>query len=1037
MDQYHYSETELNLIENSCIPMAVYQFIDRRVVTVAISRGFCELFDIQDIKEAYDLMDNNMYRDTHPEDVARISDAAYKFATEGGEYKVIYRSRKGDEYRIYRAHGKHVYKGDTRLAVVVYSEEGAFLDSEDSYADNLQQSLYKALRERTQAYNTNYDYLTGLPSMTYFFELAEAGRENLLASGQEPVVLFFDLSGMKNFNHKYGFSEGDKLIKEVADSLRKHFSNENCGRFGGDHFAVFTARQGMEDKVDAIIKELEELNNGVTLPLRVGVYEVQDKHVEPSVACDRAKMACDATRSSYVSGISFFHMDMLRREEKRQHVLENIDRAIKNGWIQVFYQPIIRSANGKVSEEEALARWFDPEKGMIYPDEFIPVLEDARLIYKLDLFVVKEVLAKMKIQKEKGFYVVPQSVNLSRADFFSCDIVEEIRKLVDNAGIDKSKITIEITESLVASDIDFINEQVDRFHELGFKVWMDDYGSGYSSPGILQQISFDTVKFDMQFMRDFDKNKDSRIILSELLKMCRVLGIETVVEGVETAEQAEFLKEAGCTKLQGYYYSKPIPMDEVFECCKRDINIEFETAEEAEGYAYREKLNVYDPTFTEMAQSLSSDYIYFYFVDLDTEDYVEYATDGRGRIISAGVRGKDFFAKSYENAAHVLVEEDVEQFRQSFTKENVVRRIDTSGSYTYTYRIRLEGRPTYVHMKASRSKVNGVKNGMVIGVSDIDAQKKQQEAYERLKEEQITYNRVSALSGDIVSIYTVNPYTESYYKYVENKRFKGIGIASKGDNFFEIFRESGRKHIFIEDVDQFLDSFTREKVLKSVEQKKIFSMNLRVMVSGDPKYVNLKAAMVKAKGGKELIIGLINIDDQMKRDLEYAKNLTAARNEANIDVLTGVKNRHAYVDVEEQLDALIEEKKASEFAVVVCDVNGLKEVNDTYGHNAGDEYLKEGCDMICGIFRHSPVFRVGGDEFAVIVQGRGYKNIDKLMKLMEEKNEENIRQGRVVVAAGMSAFHNDPGVASVFERADAAMYENKVRLKIKKKELMG
>ncbi|WP_051545051.1 EAL domain-containing protein [Butyrivibrio sp. MC2021] len=1035
MDKYHYSETELNLIENSCIPMAVYQFIDRRVVTVAISRGFCDLFDIQDIKEAYDLMDNNMYRDTHPEDVVRISDAAYKFATEGGEYKVIYRSRKGGEYRIYRAHGKHVYKGDTRLAVVVYSEEGAFLDSEDSYADNLQQSLDKALRERTQAYNTNYDYLTGLPSMTYFFELAEAGREKLIASGQEPVVLFFDLSGMKNFNLKYGFSEGDKLIKEVAGSLRRHFSNENCGRFGGDHFAVFTARKGMEDQLVAIMKELKELNSGVTLPLRVGVYEVQDKHVEPSVACDRAKMACDSTRSSYVSGISFFNMDMLRREEKRQYVLENIDKAIENGWIRIFYQPIIRSANGKVSDEEALARWFDPEKGMIYPDEFIPVLEDARLIYKLDLYVVKQVLAKMKLQKENGFYVVPQSVNLSRADFFSCDIVEEIRKLVETAGIDTGKITIEITESLVASDIDFIKEQVDRFHELGFRVWMDDFGSGYSSPGLLQKIHFDTIKFDMEFMREFDNGKDGRIILSELLKMAGALGIETVVEGVETAEQAEFLREAGCTRLQGYYYSKPIPMEEVFECFKKGMKIEFETSEEAERYGAKDKdkVNMYDLTFTEMAQSLSSDYIYYYFVDLDSEEYVEYATDGRGNILSAGAKGDDFFAKSYKNAADVIFEEDLEEFRKSFTKENVVRRIESSGSYTYTYRLKLDGRPTYVHMKAGRSK--GSKNGMVIGVSNIDAQKKQQEAFERLKEEQITYNRVAALSGDIVAIYTVNPETDSYYKYVENKRFKGLGISSTGDRFFEVFRESGRKNIFIEDVDQFMDSFTREKVLAGVEKNKIFSMNFRVMVSGDPKYVSLKAAMVKAKGGRELVIGLLNIDDQMRRDMEYAKNLSAARNEANLDALTGVKNRHAYIDIEEQMDKLIDEKKITDFAVVVCDINGLKEINDTYGHSAGDEYIKNGCDMICGVFRHSPVFRVGGDEFVVIVQGRGFANINKLMQLVEEKNEESMRKGGVVVAAGVSLFKNDTSVASVFERADADMYENKVRLKIKQKDL--
>jgi diguanylate cyclase (GGDEF)-like protein len=167
----------------------------------------------------------------------------------------------------------------------------------------------------------------------------------------------------------------------------------------------------------------------------------------------------------------------------------------------------------------------------------------------------------------------------------------------------------------------------------------------------------------------------------------------------------------------------------------------------------------------------------------------------------------------------------------------------------------------------------------------------------------------------------------------------------------------------------------------------------------------------------------------MKRELEYASNLTAARNEANKDALTGVKSKHAYIDVEDEINRHIEDHTIREFAVAVFDLNGLKHINDTFGHKVGDEYIKKGCAEICNIFAHCPVFRIGGDEFVVIAQGRSYEDIEELMKQIQEKNEENRKTGGVIVAAGFSRFAGDKNMAAVFERADTNMYENKKYLK--------
>ena len=182
------------------------------------------------------------------------------------------------------------------------------------------------------------------------------------------------------------------------------------------------------------------------------------------------------------------------------------------------------------------------------------------------------------------------------------------------------------------------------------------------------------------------------------------------------------------------------------------------------------------------------------------------------------------------------------------------------------------------------------------------------------------------------------------------------------------------------------------------------------------------------------IIGVNDIDVQVRQEEEYGKRLAQARIEANIDALTGVKNRNAYRVYEERLNAQIEMNRAPAFAITILDVNDLKKVNDTEGHKAGDQYLRDACKIICTIFKRSPVFRVGGDEFAVLSQGDDYANIEDLIGQMNRHNEEAIENGGIVVALGMSRYDQDSKVAVVYERADQTMYENKSKLKERKQQ---
>lgn len=577
MERYHYDEKELRLMEESCVPFAVYQFIDKRVVTIALSEGFMQLIGARDLVEAYDLMDNDMYRDVHPDDAAEIADAAVRFATKGGDYDVVYRSKVGDDYNILHAIGKHIYKPTgERLAVVHYMNEGIYQAGSNAYNLGVKKLHEEFIQSMGGSYKISYDHLTGMPDMNYFFELAEAFFSTAFENGKKVAMLFMDLSGMKSFNQKYGYAEGDRLIKAAAKTLVLGFSNENCCRVTADHFAVYAYQDGLDKKIADLVEQLKYINDGKTLPMRIGVYEGGSEYISATTACDRAKIACDSSGNIFDSAIVHFDETMLKKFENRRYIFENLDRAIAEDWIKVYYQPIVRTASGRVCDEEALVRWMDPERGMIPPLDFIPILEDAKISYILDLHVLELVLEKIKQQEKAGLKVVPHSVNLSRADFYARDMVEEIRQRVDEAGVERNKITIEITESIIMDDVDFMKTQVERFRELGFRVWMDDFGSGYSSPDVLQQIHFDVIKLDKAFIDGIENNEGSRKIVSILIKLAYELGSETVAEGVETPRQVELLKEMGCTRLQGYYYCKPVPLETILERNRMGIQIGYE-----------------------------------------------------------------------------------------------------------------------------------------------------------------------------------------------------------------------------------------------------------------------------------------------------------------------------------------------------------------------------------------------------------------------------------------------------------------------------
>ena len=560
--QEYISADTRKALEYSPHPFAVYKFSDHRIETLLVSDGFCKLFGYADRNEALHVLDQNMYRDVHADDQERLSGAMLRFSEGKEELDVVYRTREGMEsdYRVIHARGSHMHTGtDDRIAHVWYMDEGVYVEGDEESGTLMNQALNRALHEESILNASHYDGLTGLPSLTWFSQLCEAKKPETPGEGRQNILLYIDLNGMKYFNHRYGFAEGDKMLKAFSALLETTFGKEDVCHIAADRFAAATTDEDLEDRLRRMVEEAGKANDGNMLPVRIGIYSFGIENVSVSTAFDRAKIACDEIRHSDNSCFSYYRVEMRDTFRKRQYIIANIDRAIREKWIQVYYQPIVRASDEQICDEEALARWIDPVEGFLSPADFIPYLENTGLIYKMDLYVLEQVLEKIRFLQETGRKVVPQSINLSRSDFEVCDIVEEIRKRVDAAGVSHDLISVEITESIIGSNFEFMNEQVNRFHENGFPVWMDDFGSGYSSLDVLQSIQFDLIKFDMSFLRKIDEGEKGKIILTELMKLASQLQVDTICEGVEKAEHASFLREIGCGKLQGYYYSKPVP----------------------------------------------------------------------------------------------------------------------------------------------------------------------------------------------------------------------------------------------------------------------------------------------------------------------------------------------------------------------------------------------------------------------------------------------------------------------------------------------
>lgn len=415
------------------------------------------------------------------------------------------------------------------------------------------------------------DSTTGAKSLTY---LIEHGRDMILKarSAHEEIAVFYtNLENIRDVNLLHGYNAGTRILQKTASLLSAQFPDGIIGRVSGSHFAGIVPMADIDQKLTQVAEQIEELSLDESLHLKAGIFPVQSAadagieelpYDELTTILDLATYAVRYQKDSS-QVVQHFEEDFKKNEEIRLHVLGTLDKAVRNEWLCVFYQPLIDIQSGKPAGFEALSRWEDPVYGLLTPDKFVVPLENARMVYKVDLNVLSAYGREVQKLRKMGLVPLPISFNISRTDLESgIDIYSEIERIIEEYAIDKKLVNVEITESALNGDSIVMPQAVQRFHSMGLEVWMDDFGSGYSSLNVLKDYSFDVIKIDMEFMRKFDQR--SKQIVQSICEMASALGTRTVAEGVETEEQLQFLQQIGCTYAQGYLFSKPKPADEFY-----------------------------------------------------------------------------------------------------------------------------------------------------------------------------------------------------------------------------------------------------------------------------------------------------------------------------------------------------------------------------------------------------------------------------------------------------------------------------------------
>ncbi len=426
--------------------------------------------------------------------------------------------------------------------------------------------------------DAEYDLLTGLYNRNTFYTKV---RKMIKANKEVDFsIICFDINKFKLVNGIFGRNEGDRLLVYISQKLSEilnEYEYNICGRFDADVFCICLPTINVEESVETFEHLLDNYKINFNIVVSLGIYNIENKNISIDIMCDKARLALSTIKGNYlVRHISFDEKmnDILINE---QEIINNMNTALTEEQFEVYYQPHYQLSSYKMCGAEALVRWVHPTKGMIFPNEFIPLFERNGFIMKLDEYVWEKVCIFLRNRLDEGKVVTPVSVNISKVNIYNPRLCDIVLSLIEKYNIPPNLFQVEITETAYTENKSSLLEVIKRWQEKGIIVMMDDFGSGYSSLNMLKDISVDVLKIDLRFLDGRDESGKGKSIMSSVIRMAKWLNMYVISEGVETKEQADFLRNIGCEYAQGYFFARPMPMhkfEELLDSNKNDIIVE-------------------------------------------------------------------------------------------------------------------------------------------------------------------------------------------------------------------------------------------------------------------------------------------------------------------------------------------------------------------------------------------------------------------------------------------------------------------------------
>ena len=562
------TEDELMALVNA-MPggIGLFEIKDSHTIkSVYYNDGLFELFGYE--REEFDKkINDNFFSLISEDEVGELKEKFYKIAVTGlykEEYKKTVKMKKknGDTIWI----GVSARRLKQELAYPTFHV--VFVDLTDD-----KQSEFK-IKETVKElqYRIDHDVLTGICNRETFYNKTRTLIDN--NKDDRFVICMWNIDGFKVINELFGTHIGDRILIRLANYFKRNYKgNVVFARLESDYFVTCTTQKFFYENREEIESMIEKGIQGdlIDYPVlaHIGVYVVDEPELPVNIMCDRARLALQSVKLNVIERLGVYNSEMSSVLLDEQEIVNEMNIALEEKQFFVQLQPIVDSATKEVAGAEALVRWKHPTKGIIPPGVFIPLFERNGFITKLDLFVREEVCKILADNKKTGFPNIPISVNVSRINLYVSDFCNDLIELVKKYDIDPSLLKIEITESAYSDNPLQLINVTKQFQNNGFTILMDDFGSGYSSLNILKDVPVNVLKIDMQFLDNIEESKRANSILYSIIEMAKKLEMKTIAEGVENKHQFEMLRSMGCDNIQGYFFSKPLSVDEFREYVQR------------------------------------------------------------------------------------------------------------------------------------------------------------------------------------------------------------------------------------------------------------------------------------------------------------------------------------------------------------------------------------------------------------------------------------------------------------------------------------